>query len=455
MKPSWTESAHEYQKRCLNFALTHNRAAIFPDMGLGKTSIMLEMIRRLNCKALVVAPLHVARSGWRDEMEKWEEFGTLTFKFLHGPKKDQLLATQTNVTTINPDGLKWLVKALPANKPWPFDVLIIDESSVFKSYNTTRFKTCLKPNLPRFSRRYILSGTPAPESAEDLWAQYYILDDGKLLGRYITHYRNRFFLSMGYGGYTKVLREGAWKEIISTVKDVTFRLDAKDYIQLPPVIENEVDVELPDAILAKYKSFEKEFFATVDEEEILADSSASASIKCRQIASGGVWLGDASEEDRRSVFLHESKLEALKTMLESLQGQQAIVVYEFIPEVAAICDYADLKASEVSIVGGTVSTSEAAENLERFKRGESRVLLAHSKSIGYGLNLQRCKHIIFFSLPWSLEAYTQLIARCHRQGQEGKVTVHYLLAKGTIDRSILGALRKKKREQENLLKGLE
>lgn len=446
---------HDYQKKAIRFIIQHACAGLFLDPGLGKTSIILAAFEVLRMKGLakrmlVVAPLRPAYAVWPAEASKWHEFTDLRVNVLHGPRKAEKLAEHADVDVINPEGLSWLFAQRlrqHGSDPWPWDILVIDESTRFKHADTLRFKK-LKPYLPEFRRRYILTGSPAPNGLLDLFGQIYLLDLGSALGRFITHYRNAFFNATGYGGFTWVPRQGAQEAIYEKLKPLVLRMSAEDYLTLPPLIMNEVKVFLPEKARRIYNQMEAQLLAAVENDLIVAANAAAASGKCRQIANGGIY----HEGGEEVTDIHEAKLDAVEEIVESLQGKPALVAYEFAHDLARLTK----RFPDAPFIGGGVSSQRFREIEAAWNRGDLPVLFAQPQSVAHGLNLQGTEGtVIWHSLTWNLEDYEQFIRRVWRQGQKHKVIVHHIVAEKTVDEVIMKTLKQKDRNQQRLLGALK
>lgn len=445
---------HDYQKKAIKFCVSQGAGGLFLDPGLGKSSVSLATYLVLKGKGLVdsvliIAPMRVCYSVWPKEIAKWVDFNGLTYEVLHGPKKNDALLRKADVYLINPEGLEWYfknVKKLP-------QMLVIDESTRFKNSGTKRFKL-LKPHLPKFKRRYILTGTPVPNGFLDLFGQIYMLDQGAALGRYITHYRNNFFYSTGFGGYEWRLTDDGAERIEKRIRPLTLRLSAEDYLTLPELVHNEVRVDLPEKAMRIYKDIENEFISMIDSATTLVVGTASAaSIKLRQIANGSAYSAIANGE-RETLFIHDAKLEAVESILEELNGRPVLIAYEFQHDLEQL---RKLLGKDVPYIGGGVTPKRATELEQAWNAGELPVLLGHPASFGHGLNLQESgNHLIWYSIPWDLELLIQVIDRLHRQGQKAShVFVHYLIARGTIDEVVLKVVRGKNKTQTSLLNALK
>jgi SNF2 family DNA or RNA helicase len=441
---------------------------------LGKSSITLAALKVLRAKklfkkALVVAPLRVCYSVWPAEVEKWQDFAGFKVVVLHGKDKEQRLREDADLYVINPEGLGWLLDATKTTtgftgkvkvsvdlKRWEalgFDTLIIDELSKFKHTNTQRFKT-LKQVLPTFARRWGLTGSPAANGLMDLFGQAYVLDLGRSFGKYITHFRTQYF-HPGPDGFSWVLNAGAEPLIYERLGPLALRMSAKDYLELPELVENLIKVTLPPDVMRIYRQVEDDFIAQVGEGTVVASSAAVASAKCRQVANGGVyWTDFEPGHPRRTAHLHDAKVDALEDLIEELQGQPLLVAYEFEQDLERI------KArlgKETPHIGGGVSAKKAKEIIDRWNRGEIKVLLGHPGSIAHGVNLQgAAQHICWFAQTWNYEHDDQFTRRIWRQGTRAtRVFVHRIIAERTIDLDILRALKRKAKGQEALFQAVK
>lgn len=442
-----------YMKRAVKFLLEHGGAALFLDPGLGKTAISLAALKILfkegvADKALVVAPLRVIYSVWPQEIDKWNDFSSMSFVICHGSKKEEAIRTDAQIYLVNPEGLEWLLPNLKLFKP---DTLIIDESTKFKNSQSKRFKM-LRPLLGKFRRRWILTGTPAPNGLLDLFAQMFIVDEGRSLGRFITHYRNAYFDACGFGGYDWRIRKGADVTIYKKIKPYALRLQAEDYLELPELIENDVRVTLPVSAARVYLEMEIAAFAKLDNGEELNPANASAAVgKCRQIANGAVYAADKAWRG-----VHTAKLEALESVIEERGGRPVLVAYEFVHDYAHACEYFK---TTLPCIGGGVSPRRADELVRAWNAGELPVLFVHPASAGHGLNMQEnvdADCIVWISPTWDLELYDQLNRRLYRQGTRAKrVVVHRLIARQTIDEVAASVLKSKNKTQKMLLDSLK
>lgn len=443
---------HAYQRKAIKFVLQNSCAGLFLDPGLGKTGISLAAVKILlrekmiGC-GLVIAPLRVCYSVWPKEAKKWKDFNDLKIQILHGKDKEKNLDKDADLYLINPEGLPWLLKHPKFKKKFSGQALIMDESSKFKDTSTKRFKL-LRPVLEKFSRRYILTGSPAPNGLLDLFGQIYILDLGHALGRYITHFRSKYFYPTGFGGYEWKLQQGADKLIQEQIRPLTLRLDADDYLELPELIVNPIYVDLPDEAWAQYKEMEDELIVAIERGDIVAASAAVASGKCSQIANGGIY-----DADGKAHFIHDAKSEAVRDLVAELNGSPALMAYEYGHDLERL---RTVFGKDVPYIGGGVTPKKSSAIEEAWNRGELPLLLGQPASIAHGLNLQNAgNHVIWHSLTWNFEHYDQFIRRVRRQGNKhNKVFVHHIIARNTVDELKLMALNRKFRTQKDLFDAL-
>lgn len=454
---------HGYQKKAVRWGVSRAAAGLFLDPGLGKTSIMLAVLKILQREklvrhALVIAPLRVAYSVWPEEARKWRDFAHLRVAVLHGPRREEAARRPADVYVLNPEGLSWYTARLRAGAFELPDALIVDESTRFKNARALCFRL-LKPLLPRFRRRYALTGTPAPNGLIDLFGQLYVIDQGAALGRFISQYRNEYFVAAGFGGYRWVPQtaaepggKGATERIYERISPVVLRLDADDYLRLPPKIVTDVRVDLPPKARKVYEKLEKELVLQLAEGRVTATNAAVLTSKTRQVASGSIYLDEKEGDERKRRAgvseIHAAKLDALVDLVEELSGQPTLIAYDFIHERERLLR---VLPKGTPYLGGGVSGKRGLEIERAFGRGEVPLLLAHPRSAGHGLNLQAGKAIVFFSLTWDLELYDQSIRRIWRQGQTGRVFVYRLVARDTIDEVIVAAIARKTKTQKELL----
>jgi SNF2 family DNA or RNA helicase len=338
--------------------------------------------------------------------------------------------------------------------------LVIDELSKFKHTNTNRFKA-LKLVLNTFQRRWGLTGSPAPNGLLDLFGQCFVLDQGRTLGKYISHYRTRYF-EQGFDGFSWRIREGAEEEIYQRLSPLVLRMSADDYLDMPVLIENNIYVDLPDKVMYIYEQLEEDLFAKLNEKDtIVISNAATATIKCRQVASGGIYLDPdvtalikLPKSNRAWVNLHTEKVDALFDLLEELQGSPLLVAYDFAHDLDRI---RERFGKDIPYIGGGVSTKVAMQLVKDWNSGKLPVLFGHPQAMAHGLNLQEMgNHVCWHSMTWDFELYDQAIRRVLRQGNKSKkVFVHHIMARDTIDEAMLYSLKSKNRGQKALFDALK
>lgn len=479
-KPSakpWTP--HAYQKKAVKFLLEHAAGALFLDPGLGKTSITLATIKMLKQKkvldkVLLIAPLRVCYSVWPKEVDKWSDFNGIKVVVLHGPNKDELLKVEADVYVINPEGLEWLLQVKKTKTPtgktkvdvdlrrWKalgFDTLVVDELSKFKHTNTNRFKA-IKLVLNTFRRRWGLTGSPASNGLLDLFGQCFILDQGRTLGPYISHYRMKYFVP-SHDGFSWNIREGAEQEIYERLNPLALRMAADDYLDMPTLIENNIRIDLPEPVRLVYDQLEDDLIAKLNDKVVVASNAAAASMKCRQVANGGIYIDPEVESlvklpksKREWVNLHTEKVDALAELIEELQGSPILVAYDFEHDLDRL---KERLGQDVPYIGGGVSAKRSAELEKAWNAGHLPVLLGHPQAMAHGLNLQEVgHHVCWHSLTWDFELYDQFIRRVLRQGNKSKkVFVHHIMARGTVDEVVLAAVKSKRKGQNALFDALK
>jgi SNF2 family DNA or RNA helicase len=433
-----------WQFDAMKFLVSNDSGGLFYDMGLGKTAICLGAMQALRARGfikrtLVVAPIRTLYTVWPAEMQKWAELRGMRYANLHEHPE---LRTDLgfDVYGINPEQV---AKLLDQPDRVPFDHLIVDESSLFKSHAALRFKA-VKKHLAQFSRRWILTGTPAPNGYTDLWSQIFILDGGHALGHNITAFRQAFCRPPEWGEYDYVLLPGAPEEIEKRIAKLVLRRGVGDGgIEMPELLRNRLTVRLPASARAAYRSMEREFYVKLGDETVLSPSAATAAGRCRQIASGSLYLSSGEVQT-----LHEAKLDALAELLDTHVGRPILCFYEFAHEAEAVRRR----------FGAPSLTGEARPDhlIGDFTAGKLPLLLAHPSTGGYGLNLQQsCRDVVFLTPPWDLAGYEQGIARVWRQGQQSGVTVHHIVAQDTLDEVVMEVLTAKGATQQGLLEAIK
>ncbi|MDY5287616.1 MAG: DEAD/DEAH box helicase [Lentihominibacter sp.] len=438
---------HGYQKYAENFIITHPEAGLFLDMGLGKTVTTLTAISKLMWdigKVLVIAPKRPALDTWPEELGKWDHLKGLTYSVVMGTVKQReaALLHDADIYIINRENVVWIVNQFK-RKPWPFDCVVIDELSSFKSSKAQRFRA-LKRVRPQIRRIIGLTGTPAGNGLMDLWAECYLLDGGKALGRTITGYRDQYFTPGRRNGmviYDWNLRKGAHEQIMDRLKPLCISMKTEDYLSLPDRITIERTFTLSAKSMKQYKRLERDLLLCVDGETIDAVNAAALNTKLQQISSGAVYADDGSVK-----VLHDDRLDALDQILEEAQGENVLVFYAFKHELDRIKERHP-EAVEIREPGAIAD----------WKAGKIKLLLAHPASAGHGLNLQSGGHIsVWFGLTTSLELYQQALKRLHRQGQTKTCKNFVLMAKGTYDERIYyDILTPKDSRQDTVLSALK
>src|SRR6187455_1729622 len=458
-----------FQQRAISLVCQQPGSALLLDPGMGKTAITLASICVLQHHkaieaALVIVPLRPLHLTWPAEVAKWDQFKHLKVSIIHGTPAQRLAAIEAkaDVYLINPENTAWLVALLNGSlglfgrKP---GLLVVDESTRYKNAQSVRFKA-LKTLLPLIPRRVILTGTPAPQSIEDLFAQMQIVDDGKRLGRFVTHFRKLFMYStpLRIGGGRVIdewhVRPGGERMVADAIADVSLRLQAEDYLTMPAITYNIIPVAMPADARATYNKLADDLVAQTNKGVTLtAVTAAAAVMKLRQITNGWAY------HEGGSAKVHEAKLDALADLVEEQSGSPLLVAVAFVHEVEAIREALKgvlPKGTKVPYLGGGVTRLEADRIMDAWNKGELQVLLAHPTSVAHGLNLQSGGHAIcWFGLTWNLEEHIQFNARVYRQGQTKPVVVHYLTAKDTVDESIADALASKSDLQSAILNRLK
>ncbi|MDT3768206.1 DEAD/DEAH box helicase [Gleimia hominis] len=435
---------HNYQTQATQFIIDHYEAAVFLGLGMGKSVITLTAIWQLMLdyftvhRVLVIAPLRVARDTWPAEIAKWDHLEGLTVAVAVGTKQDRLdaLAASATVTVINRENIPWLVSHYGSQ--WPFDMVVIDELSSFKNHRAKRF-TALVKMRPHVKRWVGLTGTPASNGLMDIWAQFRLLDGGTRLGRFITRYRERWFVPDKRGGmqvFTYKPRAGAEDEIYAAIGDMTLSMRTTDHLMLPPLTVTTTPVVLEPKERKVYEQLKADLVLQLGEATVDAANAAALSGKLLQLASGAIYTGDA-----QWAGVHDRKLDALEDLIEAANGQNLLVAYWFKHDLARI--HARFpQAREL----------KTSADIEAWNNGEIPLGLIHPASAGHGLNLQAGGHLlVWFSLTWSLELYQQTNARLYRQGQAEPVTITHLVAEGTLDEAVLKALDAKNDTQAALI----
>lgn len=443
---------YPYQQYCAARIVADAAVGLFLDMGLGKTVITLDAINTLRYdrwavqRVLIIAPKKVAEGTWTKEAQKWEHLRHLRISAVLGSQQKRLraLATPADIYVINRDNVAWLVDYF--KNAWPFDMVVLDESSSFKNSQSKRFKA-LKLVRSRINRLVELTGTPASNGLIDLWAQIYLLDGGARLGRTLGQYRERFF-DPDKRSRTQIFsytpKDGSMEYIQQAIGDICVSMKAEDYLNLPDRMFDDVPVVLDDKARKAYRQLERDLLLELDEGQITAASAGVLTGKLLQLCNGAVY-----DSEKRPLAIHNCKVEAFLEVLEQLNGQHCLVFYNFQHD-------RDRLLAALEPLGLRVRVYQNAADEDAWNAGEIDVLLAHPASCAYGLNLQNGgHHIVWFGLTWSLEQYEQANKRLHRQGQRHPVIVHHLVVQGGMDEDVIDSLRTKGDTQEALMDALK
>lgn len=440
---------HEYQKRATQFIIDNRYCALFLDMGLGKTVSTLTAIDILKNdyleidKVLVIAPKSVALNTWSGETAKWDHLKKLRISVAMGTaaQRTKAIERDADIYVTNRDNVKWIVDYFK-KEPWPFDTVVLDESSSFKNPSSQRFKA-LRKIRPQLRRVIELTGTPSPNGLMDLWPQIWLLDMGERLGRTLGSYRSEFFTAGRRNGavvYDWIARPGARQRISKRLADISMSMQASDYLDMPDVIDGGLTLALPPDEMRDYLAFQREQLMQLDNTDIEAVTAAALTNKLLQYTGGALY------DDRHN--WHEvstAKLEALQDIVESTD-ESVLIYYQYQSEKDRI----------LKMLPDAVTFTGEPELLESWNAGKIRLMLAHPASVAYGLNMQAGGHIIVWYTPtWNLELYMQANARLHRQGQTKPVVIYHLIAAGTIDERVMQALNCKNGSQAALLKHIK
>ncbi|MFR1761877.1 SNF2-related protein [Frisingicoccus sp.] len=445
---------HAYQQHCIDRIIEIKKIGLFLDMGLGKTVITLTAIRELMYnrfevrRVLVIAPKKVAEGTWTKEKDKWEHTKILRVSPVLGSqaKRIRALNTPADIYIINRENVSWLVDYY--RNSWPFDMVIIDESSSFKSHKAKRFKS-LASIGSHIVRLVELTGTPSPNGLNDLWSQVFLLDGGERLGKRYTQFRERYFDPGDRGNnivYNYKAKPGSEDSILAKISDICVSMKAEDYLQLPDIIYHQVPVILDAKAEKAYRELERKMVLELpeDETDISVTSAAALSNKLLQLANGALY-----DDVHEAHEVHGCKLEAFVELIESLQGKPVLVFYNFQHDRERL-----LKVLEKS--GLCIRELKTTQDEDDWNDRKIDVLLTHPASSAYGLNLQQGgNHVIWFGLTWNYELYTQANKRLHRQGQTEKVIIHHLVCSGTRDEDVMQALERKDDVQNWVMKSLK
>lgn len=443
---------HNYQSYCINRIVNDPAVGLFLRPGLGKTSITLSAISILKyfqwsiSKALVVAPKKVAEGTWSKEASKWDHLKHLRIVTVLGSsaKRIRALNTPADVYVINRENIPWLVEYY--KQAWPFDMVVLDESTSFKNGQSKRFKAMKL--VRRFCQKIVLlTGTPSSKGLMDLWAQVFLLDGGERLGQNITQFRARYFDANTHGGHFTDYKpkEDAEEAVLKAISDICVSMKAEDYLELPQCIEHEIPVVLDEKAKKAYDKFERDLLLEINDEVIMAGTAAVLTGKLLQFCSGAIY-----DENHIAQDVHSCKLDAYMELLESLNGEPCITFYGFQHDKDRILERLQKTNLRVRAYQGT-------QDEDDWNAGNVDVLLVHPASCAYGLNLQAGgRHIIWFTPNWSFELNDQGKCRLWRQGSPyDKVYVHYLIASGCVDEDVIAAIQKKQNTHDTVMQVLK
>lgn len=449
---------HNYQKKAIQFVKDKPYAALFMDMGLGKTVSTLTAIRDMldDCdisKVLVVAPKKVAESTWAQECQKWDHLKHLKVSVILGTAKQRLKAMteEADIYVTSRDNFCWLVET--AGNRWPFDMVVLDELTSFKTSKSQRFKA-FKSVRPKMERVVGLTGTPTPNGLKDLWAQMYCLDLGERLGRNKTHYLSTYFDTYTRNNIMMKcdIKKGQDTEIYKRIQDITLTMTAEDYLEMPELIETTRRIKMSAPMSIKYLEFERDKVLEFDEktqganEAIIASSAAALMNKLMQFANGACY-----DEERNVQEIHEEKMDALMELIEEAQasGESVLVFYQFQHDYHRAMARKEIKALRAR-------KYEGDQDLVDWNAGKIDVLFTHAASTAYGLNLQQGGHvIIWYGTGFNAELYLQGNARLHRQGQTAPTRVYKLVMENTVDEDAAIAVSGKVDRQKAMLDALK
>ena len=437
---------HDYQQYAIDFIESHKTAAVLLDMGLGKTVITLTALNELLfdhfeiSRVLVIAPLRVARNTWPQEIGKWEHLNHIRYSVAVGTEKERLhaLRQQVSLYIINRENVPWLVE----KTDFSYDAIVIDELSSFKNWSSKRFKALMK--VRSLAKRVIgLTGTPSGNGLMDLFAEFKVLDMGQRLGRFITKYRQDYFVPDKRNGqvvFSYAPLPGAEERIYEKIADITISMKAADHLRMPALIESEYSVRMNEEEKKMYAEMCEQLVLQMKGDEVTAANAGVLSGKLAQMANGAVYTDDGA-----TLHIHDRKLDALEDIIESMNGKPLLVAYWFRHDAERI---------EKRVPCVRLDTDET---IARWNRGEIPVALIHPASAGHGLNLQSGgSTLVWFGITWSLELYQQTVARLYRQGQSANtVVVQHIIAEGTIDEKILRALKRKDKTQTALIEAVK
>jgi SNF2 family DNA or RNA helicase len=436
---------HEYQKTAIQHILDNPNAGLFAEVGRGKSSITLTVLEHLMAiieikKPLIVAPKRVASSTWKNEINKWDHTKHFKLSRIIGTPKQRIVAlmTKADVYTISRDNIAWLVSyCASVLKKWPFDMVILDESSNFRNRDAMRYKA-IRKIMPRISRQIHLTGTPFTKTLEGIWGQMYLLDSGQRLGKTLTGFRDQYMIK-NYNGFGYSARPGAIEQVAELIKDICMSIQNADFDDVPERIDINEYIELEN--MAAYEEFKKtEVLPLANGIEITPVNMGGLYNKLLQFSNGSVYDADGNYH-----IVDDTKLNALIEEIEALDGQPVFIAYMFKSDL-----------DRIKKAFPTVVKLETDEQIDAFNRGEIPILVSHPSANAYGLNLQEaCHHMIWYGLPWDLELYIQFVGRVCRQGQRFRVINKRLIGRGTVEELVLQRLESNDINQNTLMEALK
>lgn len=386
----------------------------------------------------MIAPLRVASVTWSAEIEKWEHLHLLQYSVAVGSESERLsaLKAQADIYIINRENVQWLIEK--SGIPFDFDMVVVDELSSFKNYQSKRFKALMKAR-PKVKRVVGLTGTPSSNGLMDLFAEFKLLDMGARLGRFIGQYRTAYFSPDKRNGqiiYSYKPLPNAEQQIYDKISDITISMKSTDHLKMPELISTQLEVELSESEKKKYEELKKDLILQLPDGEITAANAASLTGKLSQMANGAVYSDDESVLE-----IHQRKLDALEDIIESANGKPVLVAYWFHHDLERIRKRFDVREIKT------------ARDIADWNNGSIPVAVIHPASAGHGLNLQSGgSALVWFGITWSLELYQQTNARLWRQGQSAEtVVITHIITKGTIDERIIKALKTKDTSQSALI----
>lgn len=423
------------------------------DRGLKAAGKSAEYRHANRLRALVIAPRRVVHRVWPLEARKWAEFNHLHVAITHGSPRirERAVKEDADLYVVTHDGAQWFCDGGWIDK-CGVEVLIIDELSKYKRSSTARHKHFRK-YLPKFSIRWGMTGSFMPKSLLDTFGQVYMLDEGRALGKWFTHFRSEFFSPGGYGGYIWTPKPDSARVVLARLKETCISLEAADYVKLPQLTIDDRTFDLPPDVRVQYLEMQKELLTFVEDERISAPNAAVAMMKCRQIASGGLYMGPDD-----AVLVHEEKLDILEELLDELQGAPIFVIYEFRFEAEAVQHRFGSKTRRIPVLGGGTSDKAADAMLDAWNRNEEPLMLVHPQSGGHGINAQEgnCSHILALTCPYDFEAWDQVIRRVYRSGNKSeRIFLHRALAHDTIEQDVAKVLLQKENRQRDFVSALK